>query len=89
MKGKSVKEFTFKKKAQVVGLTIKSSVRVDGKEVHIDPQLLVVAARTTSSKEDLFRYELCSFPPSLFDKSYVTSASEINFSRCSMELHAS
>ena len=71
MNGQPVKNYIFRKKAQAVKLTTKSSVQIDGEQVHIDPQLLfqrlVMAARATTDTESLFQYELCSYPPSLFD----------------------
>ena len=74
MEGKAVIDYTFKKKNQAVTLGSKHSVKVDGEEVHVDSQLLfqrlvAVSESTLDDVEDLFRYELCGHPSSLFDTS--------------------
>lgn len=61
-----------KKKEQVKTLGAKQAVKVDGNPVSVDPQLLfqrfITAANTTyDDTKELFRYELCSFPSSLFE----------------------
>ena len=44
---------------------------MDGTAVRLDPQLLyqrlVVAAKAIVDIESVFKYELCSYPPALFD----------------------
>ena len=40
MEGKTSDEHTFRRKDQVVTLGTKSSVKIDGEEVQVDPQLL-------------------------------------------------
>ena len=40
MKGQSVVEYTFRRKNQAITMDIKSSVKIDGNTVQIDPQLL-------------------------------------------------
>ncbi|XP_041362003.1 uncharacterized protein LOC121377973 [Gigantopelta aegis] len=71
MDGEIVAEYTFKRKHQVVTLDTKSTVKIDGESVQIDPQLLfqrlTIAAKTSKDLEDVFKYELCTHPPALFD----------------------
>ena len=60
------------RKDQVKTLGAKKSVKVYGCPVTIDPQLLlqrfITAANSTYEDiKELFRYELCSFPSSLFE----------------------
>ena len=74
MEGKAVIDYTFKKKNQVVTLGSKQNVKVDGEEVHVDSQLLfqrlvAVSESTLDDVKDLFSYELCGHPSSLFDTS--------------------
>ena len=56
-------------------LNSKSAVKIDGITVQIDPQLrfqrLTLAAKTTDNIKDVFKYELCSYPPALFDTSLL------------------
>ena len=71
MDGKTAAEYTFKKKDQVVTFNTKSSVKIDGDEVQVDPQLLfqtlIIVAQTSDELELAFKYELCSHPPPLFN----------------------
>jgi len=66
MIGKSVREFTFKKKDTVVQMNDKAGVRIDVETVKIDHQLLfqrlVSAANRTEEIElpQLFSYKLCT-----------------------------
>ena len=68
MEGKTAAEYSFKRNKQAVTLDTKSAVKIDGIAV---PQLLfqrlTIAARATDNLEDVFKYELCSYPPALFD----------------------
>ena len=70
MEGKTVGEYVFKRANQVVTLNSKSSVKVDGDVIQIDPQLLfqrlTLVVKSRDSLEDVFRFELCSYPPALF-----------------------
>ena len=56
-------------------LGTKSEVKINGIAVQIDPQLLfqqlTIATKTTQNLEDIFKYELCSYPPALFDSSLL------------------
>ena len=75
MEGKTAAEYSFKRNKQAVTLDTKSAVKIDGIAVQIDPQLLfqrlTIAARATDNLEDVFKYELCSYPPALFDSSLL------------------
>ena len=71
MLGKSVVEYSFKRKEQSVTLAAKSSIKIDGERIQVDPQLLfqrlVIACMTMEDLESVFQYELCSFPAALFE----------------------
>ena len=75
MEGMTVAEYTFKRNYQVITLATKSAIKIDGITVQIDPQLLfqrlTLAAKTTDNIKDVFKYELCSYPPALFDTSLL------------------
>ena len=72
MEGKSVLQFKFSKKDQVVTLASSAYVNVDGESIEMDPkqlyQRLLVAGIGTIDIQTLFKYELCSYPTSLFDQ---------------------
>ena len=61
----------FRRKNQAVTMDTKSSIRIDGNTVQIDPQLLfqrlALAAKATYDLEAVFKYELCSYPPAVFE----------------------
>ena len=73
MDGKTPAEYTFKRKNHAITLGMKSSVKIDGEQVQVDPQLLfqrlIAATQTSEELESAFKYELCSYPPALFDSS--------------------
>ena len=76
MNGKTTAEYTFRKKSQVVTLGMKSSVKIDGKDIQIDPQLLfqrliTVIHQSPDELESAFKHELCSYPAALFDSSLL------------------
>ena len=56
-------------------LNKQASVMVGGEAVQVDPQLLfqrlTVAAKATQYLASVFKYELCSHPPALFDTSLL------------------
>ena len=66
MIGKTVEEFHFRKADQAVTLGSRSTVKVKGKSVKVDPQLIfqrLVAIRERGEDlPSLFKYELCSHP---------------------------
>ena len=69
MEGKAVDEYVFKKANQAVTLGCKSAIKVGGDLITADPQLLfqrlILVAKSRDSLKDVFRFELCSYPPSL------------------------
>ena len=72
MTDKSVDEFVFKKKDQVVTMSASSPVTIEQESVQIDPQLLfqrllTVARATEENLVETFQHELCCIPPSLFE----------------------
>ena len=73
MVGKSVEAFTFRKAEQAVTLASRTTVKVCGTTVTVDPQLLfqrlVMVRDRYQDVPSLFKYELCSYPPALFEKS--------------------
>ena len=75
MVGQNMQEYSFKKKCQVVTLDSKSAVDIKGEQVNIDPQLLFqrlsVIASNGENLADTFKYELCSFPPAMFESSVL------------------
>ena len=75
MTGKFVTEFAFNRSNQAVTLATKSSVKFDGEKIQVDPQLLfqrlIVALKSLDDMEAIFKLELCSYPPALFDSSLM------------------
>ena len=75
MDGKTPAVYTFMRKNQVVTLGIKSSVKIDGEQIQIDPQLLfqglIVVVQSSDKLESAFKHELCSYPSALFDSSLL------------------
>lgn len=75
MDGRTPGDYTFKRKDQTVTLGMRSSVRIDGNEIQVEPQLLfqrlVIVAEKCDVLKSALKYELCSYPPSLFDSSLL------------------
>lgn len=74
MEGTDALEYTFKKKDRVIIMNSKPVPVVDGETIDVNPQLLfqrllTVAGGTVENMADIFTYELCSVPPSLFENS--------------------
>ena len=75
MVGKQVEDFTFKKCNQSVTLGTITQVKIQNETFHVDPQLMFQRLATIGRKRadgdpsEIFRYELCSFPPALFESS--------------------
>ena len=71
-------EYTFKRSDQVMTLQSKSSVRVYGQPIHVDPELLfqrlIAASNAIDDRKALFRFELCSYPSALFDDKLMPRA---------------
>ena len=75
MDGKTPAEYTFIRKNQAVTLGTKSSVKIDGDQIQIDPQLLfqrlITVVQSSDDLKSAFKYELCSYPSALFDSSLL------------------
>ena len=75
MTGTFVTEFAFKRSNQAVTLATKSSVKFDGEKIQVDPQLpfqrLIVALKSLNDMISIFKFELCRYPPALFDSSLM------------------
>ena len=70
MSGQNATKFSFKRSMQVVTLSDKSDIKIQGEGVHIDTQLLfqrltAVADRYFENVSEIFQYELASVPSSL------------------------
>ena len=67
-------QHSFKKKDQAVTHST-SAVKVNNETMQIDPQLLFQRLITAGSRndqlEEIFRFELCSYPPAIFEARYV------------------
>lgn len=75
MVGKMVESYTFKKKHRAITMDSKSKMSIDGDEVSIDPlllfQRLIMVSTHKESLHEAFGYELCGYPPALFEKRNV------------------
>ena len=75
MVGKDVDDFTFKKSDQAITLGSRTQVKVKDNSFQVDPQLMfqrlaaIGRKRSDDEQQEIFRYELCSFPPALFESS--------------------
>ena len=73
MVDKNVREFTFHKKDQVATLALKGAVTFSDGNIQVDPQLLfqrlsvVAACGRHENSQELFKFEMCGFPPALFE----------------------
>ena len=73
MKDQTVSSFSFKKSNRAVPMNSKCSITIDGEREFVDPQLLFQRLLAASNniiddKAEIFRYELTSVPPALFDE---------------------
>ena len=81
MEGQCVLSDPFKRRQQAVTLASKSNIKIGEEELQVeelqvDPQLLfqrliIVSTSLHCNKEHAFAYELCSYPPALFDKTLM------------------
>lgn len=75
MEGKLVQEHTFRRKDQAITLATKTSSKATEEEIHVDPQLLfqrlVAAGRHQEDLPEIFAYELCTYPPALFESRHM------------------
>ena len=72
LEGKPIADTTLQRKFQVITMASKSCMKIGDDVIHIDQQLLFQRLTVTARKsvEDLqyvFKYELCTYPPALFD----------------------
>ena len=77
MVGKNINDYSFRKKDQVVTLASKNAVRFSDGSIQVDPQLLfqrltlIATGGRYDSPQSLFKFEMCSYPPALFDSSLL------------------
>ena len=71
MVGQNIQEYSFKRNFQAVTLNSKTTVTIKDEQVVIDQQLLFQQLCIIASNGDdpavAFKYELCSFPPGMFE----------------------
>ncbi|KAG7165313.1 hypothetical protein Hamer_G007107 [Homarus americanus] len=71
MIGKNVTQHSFKRKEQVIPLSSKNAVKIKDDDIIIDQRLLLQRFVTVGSQNDNLaeelEYELCSYPPVLFE----------------------
>lgn len=75
MEGKNVEQHSFTKKSQVITLSNSKTIRIKDEVMHIDPQLLfqrlVSVGMQNENLSEVFQYELCSYPPALFEDKFT------------------
>lgn len=75
MLDKSVVEYTFRKKEQIITMNTNVVKTPSGSEVSVDPEILFQRFVALGMKEDnlpeLFTFELCAYPATLFEQKYV------------------
>lgn len=75
MAGERVLEYSFKKKDQAVTMESKSAMKTPDGDINIDPQLLfqrlVIAGTEAGDLSNALQYELCAYPPALFESKYA------------------
>ena len=75
MTGKPAAEYSFTKSNHDVTFSAKSSIKVNGEMTQVDLQLLfqrlIIASQSLDGISSIFKYKLCSYPPSLFDSSLM------------------
>ena len=75
MTGKAGAEYSFTKSNQALTFIAKSCIKVDVEKIQVDPQLLfqrlIIASQSLDDMSTIFKYELCCYPPSLFDSSLM------------------
>ena len=76
MTGKAAAEYSFTKSNEAITFSAKSSIKVDGEKIQVDPQLLfqrlIIARQSLDDMSAIFKCELCSYPPSDMNCQYVT-----------------
>ena len=77
MVGQHVVKYSFRRKAQAVTFDSKSAVKIGDEKVQIDPLLLfhrlVIAGSQANDPPNVLTYELCNYPPALFEGKETTS----------------
>ena len=62
MTGKAATEYSFTKSNQAITFSAKSSIKVDGEKIQVDPQLffqrLIIASQSLDDMSAIFKYEL-------------------------------
>ncbi len=80
MTGQSTVDYSFKKKNKAVTLGAINGVKIAGEDIQIDPMLLFQRLITTGERSNdlplLFKYELSSYPTSLFKSTGVMLAAQ-------------
>ena len=75
MEWKTTAQHIFKKEDQVCSLTNSNTINLIAEIIHIDPQLLlqrlVTAGQCKYSLTEVFKYELFSYPPALFENKFI------------------
>ena len=75
MVGKNVHDYSFRKTNQAITMGSKTAVTIGKELVQIEPQLLFQRLSIIASKEDdpapALKYELCSYPPALFESAIL------------------
>ncbi|XP_072022088.1 uncharacterized protein [Amphiura filiformis] len=75
MVDKDVEDFTFKKSNQSVTLGMRTQAKLQDDIFQVDPHLMfqrlvaIGRGRSEEQQQEIFKYELCSFPPALFESS--------------------
>ena len=71
MIGVNVLEYTIKRKSQTVTLGSQTAIMIQSEAIQVDPQLLFQRLSIVACNGDdaavTFRYQLCSYPPALFE----------------------
>ena len=71
MEGANVAQYTFRRNEQAVTLGAKHGIKVDGENVQVAPELLcqhyIAATENIENRDAIFKHELCTHPPALFD----------------------
>ena len=74
MAQQKVLQHSFKKKDRAVTLST-SAVKLNNETIQIDPQLffqrLITAETRNDQLEEIFQFELCSYPPAIFEARYA------------------
>ena len=73
MVDQEVNQYTFPVSSKAKTLAARPEIEVNGEKVSVNPQLLfqrlsvATSTQTDEARQEAFSYELCSYPPALFD----------------------